>query len=74
MIWDMRQKNERNIDLIYSSRTQDRILDHRMLRSEVAAYNYRFLYLYLFLHLTHPTTIQYPRRSQTYYHTTSVTD
>ena len=25
-------------------------------------------------HLTHPTTIQYPRRSQTYYHTTSVTD
>ena len=25
-------------------------------------------------HLTHPTTIQYPRRSQTYHHTTSVTD
>ena len=25
-------------------------------------------------HPTHPTTIQYPRRSQTYYHTTSVTD
>ena len=26
----MRQKNERNIDLIYSSRTQDRILDRRI--------------------------------------------
>ena len=31
----MRQKNERNIDLIYLSRTQDRILDHRILRSQV---------------------------------------
>ena len=34
----MRQKNERNSDLIYSSRTQDRILDHRILRSEVLTY------------------------------------
>ena len=35
IIWDMRQKNERNIDIIYSSRTQDRILGHQILRPEV---------------------------------------
>ena len=39
----MRQKNERNIDLIYSSRTQDRILDRRILRFEVLTYCYGFL-------------------------------
>ena len=39
----MRQKNERNIDLVYSSRTQDRILDHRILRSEVHPHSYIFL-------------------------------
>ena len=31
----MRQKNERNTKLVYSPRTQDRILDHRILRSLV---------------------------------------
>ena len=31
-------KEWKNIDLIYSSRTQDRILDHRILRSEVLTY------------------------------------
>ena len=39
----MRLSNERNIDPNYSPRTQDRILDHRILRSEVLTYNYRFL-------------------------------
>ena len=43
IIWNMRQKNERNIDLIYSSRTQDRILDHGILRSEVLTLSCRFL-------------------------------
>ena len=39
----MRQKNERNTELVYSPGTQDRILDHRILRSEALTYNYRFL-------------------------------
>ena len=39
----MIQNNERNIDLVYSSRTQDQILDHRILRSEVHSHSYIFL-------------------------------
>ena len=39
----MRHLNERNVNLIYSSRTQDRILDRRILRFEVLTYCDRFL-------------------------------
>ena len=58
IIWNMRQKNERNIDLIYSSRTQDRILDHRILRFEVLTCR-----VMDFLLMSHDIQWKHPRSS-----------
>ena len=57
--------NRRNTHRPTTTEANDNSYDHN---------NYTIHKGHIWEHLAHPTTIQYPRRSRTYYHTTSVTD